>query len=220
MRRIVRGAVLALGAGVAVSGCGSQQAAPVKEWSTASLTAAVLSPQDMPRGFLPAEAQEAFRGVAPRDADCRRLLAVADGHGLRDVPGVSTAFYQVAPGATISQKLVHTGAARGQQVLQYAKRLTGLCPVIEAEVGGTRMQLRREQLAPKGLSPKQSVAVRYRQKASANYEISYEMVFARVGDDLLLLANPGIVHRKAPSVTAAAARKATFKLVNAHKMGA
>lgn len=219
MRRIVRGAVAVLGAGMVIAGCGSQNVAvPAKVWSSASLTAAVLSQQDMPRGFLPAEAQEAFQGVVPRDPDCRRLLALADGHGLRDVPKASAAFYRVAPGATVSQQVLHLGEARAQEMIIEARRSIGLCPVVKATVGGTRMLLRREQMSVPGLDPGETVAVRYRQKASANYVISYEIVMSRQGEDLLVVGHPGLTHRRVPSVAVEAAKRAAAKLAEANKL--
>ncbi|GAA3235079.1 hypothetical protein [Actinocorallia longicatena] len=219
MRRIVRGAVLATGAVMAVAGCGSQVAAPTKkEWSSASLTAAVLSQQDMPEGFLPAQAQAAFRGVVPRDPSCRRLLALADGYGLRDVPKVTAAFYQTAPGATISQQIVHMGSVRAREFVRSARTVGARCPVLRAEIGGTAMALHRADIAPRGWPDTDTYAVRFTQPASRNYLISYEIVMARSRDDLIILAAPGITRKRAPSVTVRAARAAAVKLARAHKL--
>ncbi|GAB3674712.1 hypothetical protein GCM10027589_44740 [Actinocorallia lasiicapitis] len=215
MRRIVRGAVLAIGACTAVAGCGSKVAVPTQqELYSDSLTAAVLTQQDVPRGFLPAQAQPVFRGVVPRDPACRRLLALADGYGLRDVPKAATAFYQMAPGTTLSQQIWHVGGVNAATFVREAKVAAASCPTMHATVSGTDLVLNRDPLATDGLPPG-SYAVRYRQAATADRLISYEMVFARTGDELVLLAAPGVANRRAPVTILAAARKATAKLSRA-----
>lgn len=218
MRRICRGAVLATGVVMAVAGCGSIRAIPtVKEWSKASLTAAVLSPRDVPRGFLPAQAQAAFDGVVPKDPDCRRLLTLADGHGLRDVPRVAAAFYQAAPGATISQQVLHLGAVKAQAQLTALRKARAGCPFMAVDVGDSGLRLARVPLRFSRTAAQDAVAVGYEQSASKNYKISYEIVMARVGDDLLVVGNPGIIRKKVPHVILATAGYAVTKLVAAQK---
>jgi len=219
MRRISRGVVLAIGVVMAVAGCGSTRATPptAKEWSKASLTAAVLSPRDVPRGFLPAQAQAAFAGVVPKDPDCRRLLTLADAHGLRDVPRVAAAFYQSAPGATISQQVLHLGAARAQAQLMALRRAKAGCEFMAANAGGTGLRLKQVPLRLARTAAQDAVAVGYEQSASKNYKISYEIVMARVGDDLLVVGNPGIVHKKVRNMILITATRAVAKLVAAQK---
>lgn len=219
MRRISCGAVLAIGVVMAVAGCGSTRTTPpkVKEWSKASLTAAVLSPRDVPRGFLPAQAQAAFAGVVPKDPDCRRLLTLADAHGLRDVPRVAAAFYQAEPGATISQQVLHLGADRAQAQLSALRHARADCPVMEADAGGSALRLTRVPLRLEHPDAHDAAAVGYEQPAGKNYKISYEIVMARVGDDLLVVGNPGIVHKRVHNMILITAARAVAKLVAAQK---
>ena len=221
MRRISRGAVLATGVVMAVAGCGSTRATPprAKEWSKASLTAAVLSPRDVPRGFLPAQAQAAFAGVVPTDPDCRRLLTLADAYGLRDVPRVAAAFYQAAPGATISQQVLHLGAVEAQAQLTALRQARAACRFMVADVGGSGLRLKRVPLRLSRTAAHDAVAVSYEQSASKNYKISYEIVMARVGDDLLVVANPGVVHKRVRNMILITATCAVAKLVAAQKAG-
>ena len=61
MRRIVRGAALVVGVSLAITGCGVDRTP--RQQSTVGLTAAVLSQEDLPADFLPAEDQQVFARV-------------------------------------------------------------------------------------------------------------------------------------------------------------
>lgn len=219
MRRTSRGAVLTIGVVIAVAGCGFTRTTPsrAKEWSQASVTAAILSPWDVPRGFLPAQAQAAFAGVVPKDPGCRRLLTLVDAHGLRDVPRVAAAFYQAEPGATISQQVLHLGAARAQDQLTALREAKASCQFMAADVGGSGLRLAQVPLRLVRTVAHDAVAVAYEQSVSKNYKISYEIVMARVGDDLLIVGNPGIVHKKVGNMILITVARAVSKLMAAQK---
>jgi hypothetical protein len=166
---------------------------------------------------LPAQAQAAFAGVVPKDPDCRRLLTLADARGLRDVPRVAAAFYQAAPGATISQQVLHLGADHAQAQLTALREARADCPVMAADAGGSGLRLKRVPLRLEDTDAHDAVAVGYEQSASKNYKISYEIVMARVGDDLLVVGNPGIIHKNVRNMILITAARAVAKLVAAQK---
>ncbi|MEO5877079.1 MAG: hypothetical protein ABIS86_09255 [Streptosporangiaceae bacterium] len=145
------------------------------------------------------------------------MLALADAHGLRDVPKVATAFYQAAPGATISQQVLHLGAVKAQAQLALLRQARAGCPFMAATVGGSVLGLQRVPLKLSRTAAQDAVAVGYEQSVSRNYKISYEIVMARVADDLLVVGNPGIVRKRVPSVTLGTAARAVIKLVAAQK---
>lgn len=205
MWRIVHGAALVAGTALAVTGCGERQpASPVTP--EARMTAAVLSQQDMPAGYLPAEDQPVFGGLRPGDPDCRQLLALAEARGLRDVPRAGAVFYRADPGASLAQHVVRlppTGAARHIAESRQAARD---CPKIKVEMGPQVMRLHRTALrAP---AAQDAFAVRYSGAGGAHFDIA----MARVGDDLLVLAHPGVVSGGGDRVTERVAARALRKL--------
>lgn len=218
MRRIVRGAVFAAALAAAAAGCGKDAERNEAAFPSA-LAAALLSPQDVPEGYLPAEAQPAFRGVAAHDQPCRRLLALADGHGLRDAPRKGTAFYRLDPGATLTQHVYDAGPARAERTLAAARAEAAGCTVLRAEVGGAELNLPRVPLEAPGLPPADTLAVRFAAQADQGRELAYELVMYRSGGALLVVAQPGLVAQGAPSAAAAAAGRAAARMPGASKLG-
>ncbi len=217
MRRIVRGAVPVVVAAAVAAGCG-REAAPEGADFPARLTAAVLTSQDVPGDYLPAQAQPAFRGVVAHDAPCRRLLDLADGHGLRDVPSRGTAFYRLDPASTRIQQVFAAGSGRAGRTLDAARREASRCTALRAKVGGVEMNLAQSPLAVPGLPPADTLALRFAAPAGQGRELSYELVMHRNGDALLTVAQPGIVSPKAPSAAADAAARAAARLPGASKL--
>jgi hypothetical protein len=219
MRRIVRGAVLAAVLAAAAAGCGEKGTRSNEAAFPSALAAALLSPQDVPEGYLPAEAQPAFQGVAAHDPPCRRLLALADGHGLRDAPRRGTAFYRLDPGATLTQHVYDAGTARAERTLAAARAEAAACTVLRAKVGGAELNLPRAPLEAPGLPPADTVAVRFAAQTDRGRELAYELVMHRSGGALLVVAQPGLAARGAPSAAAAAAGRAAARLPGASKLG-
>lgn len=217
MRRIVRGAVLAAAAAALAAGCG-RDAAPKGADFPARLTAAVLTSQDVPGDYLPAQPQSAFRGVVAHDQPCRRLLALADGHGLRDVPSRGTAFYRLDPGSTLTQQVFDAGSVRAGRTLDAARRDAAGCTALRAKVGGAEMNLPQSPLETPGLAPADTLAVRFSAPAGPGRTLSYELIVHRNGDALLIVAQPGVVSPKAPSAAADAAARAAARLPGASKL--
>ncbi|WP_106398218.1 hypothetical protein [Actinocorallia populi] len=221
MRRIVRGALFAAAAataaaGAVAAGCGRD--APERAEFPAGLAAAVLTSQDVPGDHLPAQAQPAFRGVLAHDPPCRRLLALADGHGLRDVPRRGTAFYRLDPGVTLTQQVFDAGSKRAGLTLEAARRAAAGCTVLRAKVGGVQLNLPRTPLKAPGLPPADTLAVRFAAQAGSGRELSYELIMHRNGDAFLTVAQPGVVGPGAPSAAAAAAARAAARLPGASKL--
>lgn len=214
MRRIVRGALLATSVVLAAAGCGKGEG-PDGADSSPGPAAAVLSPQDMPEGYLQAQAQPAFRGVVPHDPHCRMLLALADGLGFRGVPVKGTAFYRLSPGATLTQHVFSAGEARAEKTLTAARRAAARCTVLRARVGGAELNLPQTPLRVPDLPEKDTLAVRFAERAGTGHELSYELVMYRSGGSFLVVAQPGIVAEGEPSVTAAATRLAASRLLGA-----
>jgi len=206
--------VLATGVVLVAAGCGKDEAPDGAEFPPGP-AAAVLSPQDVPAGYLPAQVQPAFRGVVPRDPHCRRLLELADGNGLRDVPMRGTAFYRVSPGATLTQHVFSAGAVRAEKTLTAARRAAARCTVLRARVGGAELDLPQTPLRVPELPEKDTLAVRFAERAGTGHELSYELVMYRSGGSFLVLAQPGVVAEGEPSATAAAARLAAARLLGA-----
>lgn len=196
MKRIVRGAALIIGC-AAISGffagCSEDRAAD--QQSTASLTAAVLSKQDLPSDFLPTEDQQVFRGVGSTDPDCRRLLDLADLRGLRDVPQSHAVFYRATPGATLAEHVVVLGSDEVRQYLKNVRKAAANCRTITIDTAGGRLRLRGEELnlAPFPALGGQAYGVQYAGRASDRYDVHFDLVMVPVGDWLLVLAQPTLI---------------------------
>ena len=214
MRRIVHGAVLAAGVVLAAAGCGKGEA-PDEAAFPPGPAAAVLTPKDVPAGYLPAQVQPAFRGVAPHDPHCRRLLELADGKGLHDVPMRGTAFYRISPGATLTQHVFAAGAVRADKTLTAARRAAARCAALRARVGGAELNLPRTSLSVPDLPEKDTLAVRFAERSGTGHELSYELVMYRSGGTFLVVAQPGVVAEGEPSAAVAAAKLAAARLLGA-----
>ncbi|MGI8335358.1 hypothetical protein ACRYCC_35875 [Actinomadura scrupuli] len=137
MERIVRGAALLAIGSVVMTGCAAD--GPSRESQAAALAAAVLSLQDMPRGFLPAQDQRVFGGLSPRDPDCHRLLALADLDDLRDrsalgspvPPQAHAVFYRAEPGSTMAEHLITLSPDQARGRFEDVRRAAAGCPLIE-----------------------------------------------------------------------------------------
>jgi len=168
-----------------LQGCGTDR--PAGHQSAASLTAAVLSAQDLPSDFLPAEDQKVFGRLVPGDPDCRRLLDLADLRGLRDVPQVHSVFYRPDPGATLAEHVLALPPARVQSYLLDARRAAAGCPVMKISAGEARLRLRRKPLTAPGF------AVRYTGPAGDRYLAQYDIVMVSAGARLLVMAQPTLI---------------------------
>ncbi|MCW2942024.1 MAG: hypothetical protein JWN00_5009 [Actinomycetia bacterium] len=188
MRRIVRGAALVVGGSLAITGCGVDRTP--RQQSTVGLTAAVLSQKDLPADFLPAEDQEVFGRVEPRDPDCRWLLALADLRGLRDVPQTHSVFYRAAPGATLAEHVVALTPAQAAAQIQSFKQAAAGCPAIQVGHHARRLRLHRTAMNLAGLG-KDSFGVRYRQYAGSR-QLTYDIVMVQDNDWLLVLTQPSV----------------------------
>lgn len=211
MKRIVRGAALAAGCaavGVGTAGCGVER--PAGQSSTARLTAAVLSTQDLPSDYLPAEDHQVFRGVVSADPHCRRLLDLADLRGLRDVPDSHSTFYRTEPGSTLAEHVVTLGQARVQSYLRDTREAAQGCGKI-AVSESDEVRLYRHILP----MPGQGFGVRYSGTADTRYSISFEVVMAPHGDRLMIVEQATLVdglHRDKTVATAQIAATALKKL--------
>lgn len=190
MRRIVRGAALAGGSAAAAlctAACGADR--PAGDSSAARLTAAILSKQDLPSDYLPAEDQQVFRGVGPADPSCRRLLDLADLRGLRDVPVGHAFFFRLKPAATLAEHLVVLGQADVRGYLEQARKAAQRCHTMlmpEAD----ELRLRRQWITS---LPPHALGVRYSAPADARHSIYFDLVMVPIGDRLMIVVQPGLV---------------------------
>jgi hypothetical protein len=193
LRRIVRGAALAAGCAVVAigtAGCGAGR--PAGDSSTARLTAAVLSTQDLPSDYLPAEDQQVFRGVGAADPNCRRLLDLADLRGLRDVPDTHTFFYRIDPGSTLAEHVVTLGPERVQAYLRQARKAADGCKTITVSGDQDDVRLHRHHLPA---LPRQAFGVHYGGAADDQHSINFDMVMAPVdAGRLMIVAQPSVVN--------------------------
>jgi hypothetical protein len=179
-------------------------AGPTGSRSSARLTAAVLSTQDLPTDFLPADDQEVFRGVGPGDPSCRRLLDLVDLRGLRDVPESHSVFYRINPGSTLAEHVVGLGASGSRDYLGDVRKAAASCPVMR--IPSSRLRLHRRRLpAPEG-----ALGLRYTGWTDDNHVVTFDMVIAPVGDRLMVMAQPSLAdQRRRPSVLATGRLAAT-----------
>ncbi|RFU42479.1 hypothetical protein DZF91_06200 [Actinomadura logoneensis] len=206
-RRVVAAAIVpAVAAGV--SGCGTarQGAAPAEAEARAPaalVTAATLRREDVPKGFLPADDQEVFRGIRPSDPDCARLLRMVDGASGRssaadpDVPQSHTAYYRAEPAATLVEHVLRLPRGEAAERMDEVRRAVAACPAIDLGPSGGGWDGRR--FDGRGLGrvrlthprrPHDVVAVRYTHPGGGR-RYGLDAVFARTGRDFLALAALG-----------------------------
>ncbi len=214
MKRIARGAALLVGCATAsvplLAACGTGQSPGHR--SAARLTAAVLSTQDLPSDFLPAEDQQVFGGLVPSDPDCRRLLDLADLRGLRGVPKTDSVFYRPNPGSTLAEHVVFLTPVKIGDYLRDARRASAACGLMTVHAGEARLRLHRRPLpAPNSAG----FGVRYVGRAGGTYLAHYDIVMVPDGERLLVVAQPTLVdpdHPRKGEDTGALAAAALRKL--------
>ncbi|MDX6428365.1 MAG: hypothetical protein QOE54_731 [Streptosporangiaceae bacterium] len=218
MRRIVRGAALVGACTITMAGCGGDR--PPEESPAARLTAAVLSVQDMPPDFLPAQDQRVFGRLKPADRDCRRLLRLADLRGLRDVPippQAHAVFYRTSPGSTLAEHLLALGPGGAQRHIEEARQAAAGCPQMRIGRGDGKVRLHRTPLAVPGFEDN-AYGLRYTRRLSPRYSIHFDMVMAQQGARLLVVEQPALIdrrHRTKGDSTRLIAAVALRKLVTA-----
>ncbi|RMI47109.1 hypothetical protein EBO15_04270 [Actinomadura harenae] len=170
----------------------------------ALMTAAALRPEDVPEGFLPADDQEVFRGMRPSDPDCARLLRMVDAasgrssSADRDVPQSHVAYYRADPAATLVEHVLRLPSGEAAKRVDAARDAVAGCPVIDFGRSGDsgwdghgfdQTGLERRRLShPEGQDD--AVAVRY-SHPDGDQRYGLDVIFAREGSDLLVLAAPG-----------------------------
>jgi hypothetical protein len=152
------------------------------------LTAAVLSEQDMPTDYLPAENTAVFQGVTPQGRACRDLLALADVRGLRALPHADAAFYQVDPGGAMAEHLFQITPARAHEYIAAAREAGTRCRRIIVRTREYTMKLRQRPARLPSFGD-ESYTVRYAGWAGDRYRFHLDMLMARVADRLLVMAH-------------------------------
>jgi hypothetical protein len=156
----------------------------------------------MPSDFLPAEDQQVFGQVKPADPDCRRLLALADLRGLRDVPNaastappqVHAVFYRTDPGSTLAEHLLALSPARALSHIRHTEQAAAGCPRIKVGHGRGRMRLHRVPMQLPGFG-KNAYGVRYTGRIGPRYSIHFDLVMAQQDDRLLVVEQPALIDR-------------------------
>lgn len=187
----VLGAALALG-GAAGAGCSADDAGPVLPAGDRSGTG-VLTTADLPAGYRPAADHGVFAGLRATDADCARLLRLADGGFIDASPAAGAVFYSTDPPASLAHRVYRSPDADVRAGLATVRTAAERCPAIELKgTGDDRPRLRRSWPPPPG-DADEAVAVRY-----AGGGITFDMVWARVGAAVFVLAHPVVDGEQGP----------------------
>jgi hypothetical protein len=213
LRLIVRRVVYATGSSALIvvgAGCGADR--PADATPGRRLAAAVLSEDDMPAGYLPAENAAMFRGMRPAEPTCRRLFALADAPALGAGPRADTAFYQVDPGGMVAEHLLLAPAVPAHAFLLGVRRAAAGCDRVTMRTDSYVMRLRRAPLPVHGVG-EESYTVRYAGWAGVRHRFHLDIVTARLADRLLVLVNETLsAPRTARDVAVRIAERAAAKL--------
>jgi hypothetical protein len=198
LRRIVRGTVLVTVCSITMAGCGAD---PPRRRQAARLTTAVLSARDLPPDFLPAEDQQVFGRVRPKNRDCRRLLSLADLHGLGDTPPAAQAhavFYRTNPGSTVAEHLLALTPERARRHIEDTRQAASGCPRIRLGTHGVR--LLRVPLRPPGPpgAGDSAYGVRYSGRVGPRYSVHFDLIMIREGARLLVVTQPALIDGRHP----------------------
>ncbi|MBA8949713.1 hypothetical protein ACFQU9_27075 [Actinomadura namibiensis] len=219
--------LVALGASAAVAGCGTTRAtSAARERPEAAMTAALPTAREVPKGWLPAERQRVLEGIRPTDPDCARLLRLADAdgdrgpRGLRNAPQAHAVYYLPDPGATLAARVFRLPPGDAAARLAEARAAIAGCPRLGMEVGDDReVRLRRVRPPRPGRLLPDQVGVRYLH-GSGGRRAGLDVLVARAGDDLLVVAAPGAFGGGGARLIERAEARALRKLRAAHRRGA
>ncbi|MEW2352784.1 hypothetical protein [Spirillospora sp. NPDC029432] len=221
MAGIVRLAVAGAVALVLVKSCG-RPAEEVREAAArppgpAAMARAVLSQQEVAGGFVPAEDGEVFAGLDPDDAQCARLLRLADLRegGLRGAHGAReahAAFYRQDPPASLAEHVFRLPPGRASRFVARARTALAGCPGIP---NGGRVLERSRLERPEGA--RDAVGATF---GDGRGGTALNVVFVRSRNDLLILAAAGAGTAGAPMERLAAGavgKLEAFQLERARK---
>jgi hypothetical protein len=191
--RIVRGLAYTTGTMILTvtgAGCGADRAPRVA--AEPGLTAAVLSEQDMPADYLPAESTAVFRGVRPAGRACGKLLALGDVRDPGAAPHAAAAFYQVDPGGAMVEHLLQIAPGRAHEYITAARRAAARCRRLTVRTKGHTMRLRQRPTGTRQVG-EESYHVRYAGRVGGRHRFHLDMLLARVADRLLIMANVALL---------------------------
>jgi hypothetical protein len=220
MRRIARRIAQATGCAIlTVAGAGCGAARPADATPERRLTAAVLSEDDMPAGYLPAGTVTMFQGLRPVDPDCHRLFVLAGAPSLGGAARAHTAFYQVDPGASVTEHLLWAPPIQAHELLAGVRRAAAGCDHIASTAGSSTIRLRRAPLTIRGVG-EESYTVRYAGSAGTRHRFHVDIVMSRVASVLLVLTSETLLPpRRARDVAAGIAERAVGKLLGPASIG-
>jgi hypothetical protein len=199
-------------AGLSMSGCGAGREIAADATPERRLAAAMLSEDDMPAGYLPAENTPMFQGVRSADPDCRMLLSLADRPSLGATPRADIAFYQVTPGGSVAEHLLGAPPIPAHEFLAGVRKAAAGCDRIMIRTGPYTMRLRRAPLAIGGVG-EESYTVRYAGGAGARHRLHLDIVMSRLAGRLLVLTSETLMPAgKARDVAIRIAERAVGKL--------
>lgn len=204
-------AAMSVTVGFAGTGCGAGGAPG--DPAEPRLFAAVLTQQDMPPDYLPAENTKVFRGLRPTVPRCRELLALADLRGLHGVPHADAAYYQVAPGGEMVEHLLAVPPVRAHAYIAGVRETVRGCAGMTVRNGGSTIGLRRVRL-PVGRTGAESYGVRYAGWiAGHRYRFHVDLFTAREAGRLLVIAHLALLPRvRPPELTARIVERAAARL--------
>ncbi|MFB4315422.1 hypothetical protein [Actinomadura sp. 21ATH] len=200
MAGIVRLAVAGAVAFVLVKSCagrpaGEAERAAAPPLAPAAMARAVLSQAEVAGGFTPAEDREVFAGLEPPDAQCARLLRLADlregglrgGHGAREA---HAAFYRQSPPASLAEHVFRLPPGRASRFVAKARAAMAGCPGIPN--GGRVLERSRLERPP---GARDAVGAAF---GDGKGGTALSVVFVRSRNDLLILAASGAGTAGAP----------------------